>query len=98
MARIEKNVVESQSATDWGDTLPAFVREVSWLRWLGPLSAERRLTNGFCGVAGPLFPARLGAARFWGPLETQFGELPAREVAPLAFLPPSAGVPRGLPS
>ena len=41
MARIQKNVVESQSATDWGDTLPAFVREVSWLRWLGPLSAER---------------------------------------------------------
>ena len=33
---------------EWGDALPAFVREISWLRWLGPLSAER-----LCAVPPP---------------------------------------------
>src|SRR5438105_15453600 len=79
MARIQKNVVESQSATDWGDTVPAFVREVSWLRWLGPLSAERRLTIGFCALAAFLYLPWLGATGFWDPWEPHYGEV-AREM------------------
>jgi len=39
MARLEKNA-DPQPQTEWAETLPGFVREVSWLRWLLPLSAE----------------------------------------------------------
>src|SRR5438105_8081137 len=88
MARIQKNVVESQSATDWGDTLPAFVREVSWLRWLGPLSAERRLTIGFCVLAALLFVPWLGATGFWDPWEPHYGEVAREMIARGDYLHP----------
>src|SRR5260370_1349520 len=42
----------------WGDRLPAFAQQISWLRWLSPLSAEWRLTIGFGTLAlltSPLF-------------------------------------------
>jgi len=88
MARIQKNVVESQSATDWGDTLPAFVREVSWLRWLGPLSAERRLTIGFCVLAALLYLPWLGATGFWDPWEPHYGEVAREMIARGDYLHP----------
>src|SRR3989442_14966828 len=88
MARIQKNVVESQSATDWGDTLPAFVREVSWLCWLGPLSAERRLTIGFCVLAALLYLPWLGATGFWDPWEPHYGEVAREMIARGDYLHP----------
>src|SRR5260370_41060345 len=33
----------AETPRDWGDTLPRFVRNVTMLRWLQPLSAEARL-------------------------------------------------------
>ena len=88
MARIQKKVVESQSATDWGDTVPAFVREVSWLRWLGPLSAERRLTIGFCVLAALLYLPWLGATGFWDPWEPHYGEVAREMIARGDYLHP----------
>jgi 4-amino-4-deoxy-L-arabinose transferase-like glycosyltransferase len=67
------------SARDWGDTLPAFAREVSWLRWLAPLSAERRLVIAFAVLAAFLFLPWLGATGFWDPWEPHYGEV-AREM------------------
>src|SRR5206468_4705490 len=64
---------------EWGDALPAFVREISWLRWLGPLSAERRLTIGISLLAALLFVPWLGATGFWDPWEPHYGEV-AREM------------------
>src|SRR3989442_8730013 len=92
MARIQKNVVESQSATDWGDTLPAFVREVSWLCWLGPLSAERRLTIGFFVLAALLYPPSLGATGVWDPWGTPYGGIAREKIAPGAYLHPWWGL------
>jgi 4-amino-4-deoxy-L-arabinose transferase-like glycosyltransferase len=88
MARIQKSLVESQSATDWGDTLPAFAREVSWLRWLGPLSAERRLTIGFCALAALLYLPWLGATGFWDPWEPHYGEVAREMIARGDYLHP----------
>jgi len=88
MVRIQKNVVESQSATDWGDTLPAFVREVSWLRWLDPLSAERRLAIGFCALAALLYVPWLGATGFWDPWEPHYGEVAREMIARGDYLHP----------
>jgi len=53
MARLEKNA-DPQPQTEGAETLPAFVREVSWLRWLLRRSAERRLTMGFVLLAALL--------------------------------------------
>ncbi|HZX97133.1 MAG TPA: glycosyltransferase family 39 protein [Myxococcales bacterium] len=63
----------------FGDTLPGFVREISWLRWLGPLSAERRLTLLFVVLAAVLFLPWLGATGLWDPWEVHYGEV-AREM------------------
>src|SRR3954466_15717072 len=63
----------------FGDTLPGFVREISWLRWLGPLSAERRLTLLFVALAAVLFLPWLGATGLWDPWEVHYGEV-AREM------------------
>src|SRR3954465_7158627 len=54
MARAEKDVAEpalAPSAARRGDRLPAFVREISWLRWLEPLPPERRLVIGLTVLA-----------------------------------------------
>jgi 4-amino-4-deoxy-L-arabinose transferase-like glycosyltransferase len=64
---------------DWGDGLPAFVRGVSWLRWLEPLSAEKRLAVAFSALAALLFVPWLGATGFWDPWEPHYGEV-AREM------------------
>ncbi|HEY6907880.1 MAG TPA: glycosyltransferase family 39 protein [Myxococcales bacterium] len=87
MARPQKTRPQAESpqpelqppARDWGDTLPAFVREISWLRWLGPLSAERRLVIAFAALAALLFLPWLGATGFWDPWEPHYGEV-AREM------------------
>src|SRR2546427_5965960 len=79
MARIQKSLEEPQPSTDWGDTLPQFVREVTWLRWLSPLSAEQRLTIAFAALALLLFVPWLGATGFWDPWEPHYGEV-AREM------------------
>ncbi|MFN2548010.1 MAG: ArnT family glycosyltransferase [Myxococcales bacterium] len=80
MARAEKQVAEDPVAIgDWGDKLPAFVREVTWLRWLEPLSAERRLVIVFAALAAFLFVPWLGATGFWDPWEPHYGEV-AREM------------------
>src|SRR5438477_7416403 len=78
MARLEKNA-DPQPQTEWAETLPGFVREVSWLRWLLPLSAERRLTIGFVVLAALLYVPWLGATGFWDPWEPHYGEV-AREM------------------
>src|SRR4051812_35310193 len=54
-------------------------REISWLRWLGPLSAERRLVIGLGVLAALLFLPWLGATGFWDPWEPHYGEV-AREM------------------
>ena len=87
MARPQKTPPQAESpqpdlapaARDWGDTLPAFARNVSWLRWLGPLSAERRLVIAFAALAALLFLPWLGATGFWDPWEPHYGEV-AREM------------------
>ncbi len=66
-------------ARDWGDTLPAFAREISWLRWLGPLSAERRIVIALSVLAALLFVPWIGATGFWDPWEPHYGEV-AREM------------------
>jgi len=63
----------------WGDRLPAFVQQISWLRWLSPLSAKWRLTIGFVALAALLFVPWLGATGFWDPWEPHYGEV-AREM------------------
>jgi 4-amino-4-deoxy-L-arabinose transferase-like glycosyltransferase len=79
MARMQKNLEEPQPSREWGDVLPAFARELSWLRWLQPLSAERRWTIAFCALAALLFVPWLGATGFWDPWEPHYGEV-AREM------------------
>ncbi|HYY51265.1 MAG TPA: glycosyltransferase family 39 protein, partial [Myxococcales bacterium] len=78
MARLEKNA-DPQPQAQWAETLPRFVREVSWLRWLLPLSAEQRLTIGFALLAALLYVPWLGATGFWDPWEPHYGEV-AREM------------------
>jgi len=78
MARLEKNA-DPRPQTEWAETLPGFVREVSWLRWLLPLSAEQRLTIGFTVLAALLYLPWLGATGFWDPWEPHYGEV-AREM------------------
>ncbi len=87
MARPQKTPPQAESpqpdlapaARDWGDTLPAFARKISWLRWLAPLSAERRLVIAFAALAALLFLPWLGATGFWDPWEPHYGEV-AREM------------------
>ncbi|HUJ27863.1 MAG TPA: glycosyltransferase family 39 protein [Myxococcales bacterium] len=82
MARPQKKLDEDQPAAparDWGDALPAFVRQVGWLRWLEPLPAERRVIVGFAFFAALLFIPWLGATGFWDPWEPHYGEV-AREM------------------
>jgi len=79
MARTQKSLEEPQPSTDWGDTLPQFVREVTWLRWLSPLSAEQRLTIALAALALLLFVPWLGATGLWDPWEPHYGEV-AREM------------------
>src|SRR5205823_10148501 len=71
--------VAIETRRDWGEALPAFVREVSWLRWLEPLSAERRLLVGLAALAAFLYVPWLGATGFWDPWEPHYGEV-AREM------------------
>src|SRR5205085_135547 len=78
MARLEKNA-DPQPQTEWAETLPGFVREVSWLRWVLPLRAERRLIIGFAVLAALLYVPWLGATGFWDPWEPHYGEV-AREM------------------
>src|SRR5260370_665353 len=61
MARPQKKVVPQptqppadETPRDWGDTLPRFLRNVSWLRWLEPLSAEVRLSLALVALAAVL--------------------------------------------
>ena len=68
-----------QTAPGWGETLPSFVREISWLRWLQPLSAEKRLTVALAVLAALLYLPWLGATGFWDPWEPHYGEV-AREM------------------
>ena len=80
MARPQKNVAEqTPPAREWGETLPGFVRGISWLRWLEPLTAEQRLTLGLAALAALLFVPWLGATGFWDPWEPHYGEV-AREM------------------
>ncbi len=79
MARTQTALETPPPAADWGDTLPRFMREIPWLRWLGPLSAERRLAIGFTALAAFLFVPWLGATGFWDPWEPHYGEA-AREM------------------
>lgn len=68
-----------RSAGEWGETLPRFLKDVSWLRWLSPLPAERRLAIGLAVLAALLFVPWLGATGFWDPWEPHYGEV-AREM------------------
>ena len=87
MARPQKKLDEERpppapapvAGRDWGDTLPPFVAQVSWLRWLAPLPAERRLLVAFAAFAALLFIPWLGATGFWDPWEPHYGEV-AREM------------------
>ena len=87
MARPQKNVAEDLPdagvpqplAREWGDGLPAFVREISWLRFLEPLSAEQRLVLALAALSALLFVPWLGATGFWDPWEPHYGEV-AREM------------------
>ena len=87
MARISKTVDEAQRV-EWGDTVPAFVRDVSWLRWLAPLSPERRLTVGFAVLAALLYVPWLGATGFWDPWEPHYGEVAREMIARGDYLHP----------
>src|SRR5438309_2393038 len=87
MARLEKNA-DPQPQTEWAETLPGFVREVSWLRWLLPLSAERRLTIGFVLLAALLYVPWLGATGFWDPWEPHYGEVAREMIARGDYLHP----------
>ena len=64
---------------EWGDTLPAAVLKMSWLRWLAPLSGEQRCVIALCAFAALLFVPWLGATGFWDPWEPHYGEV-AREM------------------
>jgi 4-amino-4-deoxy-L-arabinose transferase-like glycosyltransferase len=79
MARLPSSFEEPQQRSEWGDELPRFVRELSWLRWLQPLTAERRLLIAFTALAALLYFPWLGATGFWDPWEPHYGEV-AREM------------------
>ena len=80
MARPQTKMAEEpQPGAGWGDRLPGFVREISWLRWLEPLTAEQRLVIAFVALAAILFVPWLGATGFWDPWEPHYGEV-AREM------------------
>ena len=79
MARAQTALQPPVPSAEWGDELPRFVREISWLRWLQPLTAERRLTIGFVALAALLFVPWLGATGLWDPWEPHYGEV-AREM------------------
>ena len=64
---------------EWGESLPGFVREISWLRFLQSMSAERRLALGLAILAALLYLPWLGATGFWDPWEPHYGEV-AREM------------------
>jgi 4-amino-4-deoxy-L-arabinose transferase-like glycosyltransferase len=76
---LEESPPAPAAVREWGDALPAFVREIAWLRWLEPLTAEQRLTIGFSALAALLFIPWLGATGFWDPWEPHYGEV-AREM------------------
>jgi len=98
MARPQKNVAEqTPPAGEWGDTLPGFVRGISWLRWLEPLSAEQRLTIGLAALAALLFVPWLGATGFWDPWEPHYGEV-AREMIARGDSIPGGSRPGSSPS
>src|SRR3954465_6497571 len=78
MARLQKGL-EPPPPSRWGETLPSLARDISWLRWLGPLSAERRLVLALSLLAAVLFVPWLGATGFWDPWEPHYGEV-AREM------------------
>ena len=63
----------------FGDTLPSWVAQVSWLRWLRPLNGEQRLTVGLALLSAVLFVPWLGATGLWDPWEPHYGEV-AREM------------------
>src|SRR5215831_10368408 len=83
MARPQKKLADEPAqppaSADWGDTLPAFTKNIGWLRWLQPLTAEQRLTVGLTFFAALLFIPWLGATGFWDPWEPHYGEA-AREM------------------
>lgn len=83
MARPQTKIAQEPppqaAAAEWGDRLPSFVKEISWLRWLEPLSAEKRLVVAFAVLAALLFIPWLGATGFWDPWEPHYGEV-AREM------------------
>src|SRR5205807_472924 len=60
---------------EWGESLPGFVREISWLRFLQSMSAERRLALGLAILAALLYLPWLGATGFWDPWEPHYGEV-----------------------
>ncbi len=70
---------EGAAVASWGDELPAFVRNTSWLAWLQRLSGEERVALGFSVLAALLFIPWLGATGFWDPWEPHYGEV-AREM------------------
>jgi len=64
---------------EWGDVLPAAVLKTPWLRWLAPLSGERRCVIALCAFSALLVVPWLGATGFWDPWEPHYGEV-AREM------------------
>ena len=89
MAPPQNNVAEqTPPAREWGDSLPGFVRRISWLRWLEPLSAEQRLAIGLTFLAALLFVPWLGATGFWDPWEPHYGEVAREMIARGDYLHP----------
>ena len=89
MAPPPKTVAEpTPPAREWGDTLPAFVRGISWLRWLEPLTAEQRLALGLSLLSALLFVPWLGATGFWDPWEVHYGEVAREMIARGDYLHP----------
>ena len=86
--KLNEQVRPAQERREWGDALPAFVRGISWLRWLEPLTAGQRLVIAFSVLAALLFVPWLGATGFWDPWEPHYGEVAREMIARGDYLHP----------
>src|SRR4051812_23862301 len=73
---------------DWGESLPPFVQQIGWLKWLQPLSAERRLLVLLGALGVFLYLPWLGATGFWDPWEPHYGEVAREMIARGDYLHP----------
>ena len=78
-AALDASAPDAEASPQIGDVLPKFVQRTPWLRWLGPLSGEKRIVLLLAAFAALVAIPWMGATGFWDPWEGHYGEV-AREM------------------